>query len=646
MKIFAQTIFFFLILYHSGALCQRRQLKKAAINYEQYEFANAISMYESAASKGVTSLELFQKLGDCYYFNSNLKDAAKWYKKMINTGVSLPSEYYIRAVQSLKHLEKYEDAHQLMNILSSVDSKNPSAKRFLNNPLYLEKIARQSGRYTIANLTSNSVNQDFAPSFYKDQLVFSSSRVTDDLDAKKSTWANKPYLKIYGGYIETTGQILHPLEFAKELNLKFHKSTSSFTNAGTTIYFTTNNNKSTMSPWDSLELRRLKIVKADLNEQGAWGSLEELSFNNDSYSAAHPALNPDNNKLYFASDMPGGYGLSDIYVVDILEDKSLSEPRNMGPVINTEGRDTFPFISKDGKLYFASDGHLGLGGFDIFVTNLIDKEKKVFNVGKPINSTSDDITFIINDKTKKGYFSSNRSGGKGDDDVYMFEEITPLLSDCSGLITGTIRNQNSNKIVTDVNIEVKTKSGVAIYNGKTNNMGTFSLPIDCGNITYDFLINKEGFAPIRRKIKTTPKKTNLTLNISITNLTPLSEGINLIEFLDLEPIYFKPNKSDISKEAALELDRIVDYLKRNPLIEIEIRSHTDSKGSDRYNLKLSDRRAIASASYIMNKGIESERVKSKGYGETLLKNNCSNGISCSSEKHKKNRRSEFVVIKN
>ncbi|WP_344925869.1 OmpA family protein [Aquimarina addita] len=616
------------------------------MNYEQYEFAEAINLYESAASKGIASLELYKKLGDCYYFNSNLKDAAKWYEKMINTGDPLPSEYYIRAVQSLKHLEKYEEAHKLMNQLITFDSENPSAKRFLNNPLYLEKIARQSGRYIITNLTSNSTNQDFAPSFYNDQLVFSSSRVHNDASIETSTWANKPYLKMYGGFIENTGQILHPLEFAEELDLKFHESTSCFTNSGSTIYFTINNNQNTISPLDSLRLRRLKIVKADLNERGEWDYIEELSFNDDLYSTAHPTLSNDNKKLYFVSDMPGGYGKSDIYVVDILEDNNFSKPRNMGPEINTEGRDTFPFVSEDDMLYFASDGHLGLGGFDIFVTSLGTNNKKVYNLGEPINSTSDDITFIINDRTRKGYFSSNRPGGKGDDDIYMFEETTPILTDCKGSIKGTVRDEYSRDIISDATIQIKTKNGAVINTGTSDALGNFTIPVDCIDVDYNIFINKEGFAPVSKKIKTTSQDPSLVLSIYLINVTPPSKGIDLVKLLKLNSIYFKPNKFDISKQAIVELDRVVHYLKSNPLIEIEVRSHTDSKGSDHYNLILSQKRALASATYIMEKGIEPERVKSKGYGETLLKNKCANGVPCTKEQHRKNRRSEFIVIQN
>ncbi|WP_062062629.1 OmpA family protein [Aquimarina longa] len=645
MKKLTSIILFLFLISSSISIAQDGALKKANAYFENFAYIDAINAYEKITRNGNGTLEVYQNLADSYFFNSDFESAAKWYQEMINTNEEISFEHYFRAAQSFKYLKNYDLANSFMKKLLSTSTNDSRINRLMTNPDYLEDIKNQSGRYAIVNLEENSLFTDFAPSFYKNQLVFSSAREKGKVFDQKNKWTKQPYLELFNSYIKDNGSLSVPLKFSKKINTRLHESTSTFTKDHKTVYFTRNNFLNLKLKKDSIDVNRLKIFKATLNDKLKWDTIEELPFNNDHYSVAHPALSPDGKKLYFASDMPGGCGMSDLYVVSIQEDGSFGEPQNLGTEINTEGRDTFPFVSETGMLYFASDGHLGLGGLDIFVVKLEDEQKEVYNVGEPINSSADDVTFIIDDTTHKGYFSSNRPGGKGDDDIYSLVEITPLITKCDGSIKGTAIDEDSGSLLTNATIEIKDEEGKVLYTGKTDDNGAFFKKVDCNDKTYVITVTKEDFDPMVKKIIVTRKDPNPSKTLKLKNNAP-EKGVDLAKLLNLQPIYFASNKALILGKTAKELDKVITYMKEYPTIRIEIGSHTDSRGSDSYNMKLSTKRAITTANYIISKGIDNSRVKSRGYGETVLKNRCGNRVKCSKEEHAKNRRSEFIVIDN
>ncbi len=620
---------------------QERMLRKANNNYEKFAYMKAADMYLKIIEKGDENVEVYQKLGDCYYFNSDLKNASKWYKEMVNTKVEVRPEYFFRYAQTLKHEGDYKEANRIMRALESEGEGDSRVSRLIANPDYLDDIAQQSGRFDIASIEENSVYTDFAPSFYNDQLVYASARKDRAFMDKKNKWTQQPYLDLY----TKTEEGSETIQFSKKVSTRLHESTSTFTKDGSTMYFTRNNLINQKFGTDDLEVNRLKIFKATLNNNGKWTNIEELPFNNDYYSVAHPALSPDETKLYFASDMPGGYGLSDLYVVDILEDGSFGEPKNLGVNVNTEGRDTFPFMSQEEKLYFSSDGHLGLGGLDIFVKKL--NEIKVYNVGEPINSIADDVTFII-DEEGKGYFASNRPGGKGDDDIYSFVETTPIVEKCDGMIRGLVKDQETNELLSNVKIKVLNENEEVIYTIYSDFEGKFIIEnISCNRKNYELAFSTDGYKSKNTIAQLDKDNPDFYEEIQIEQLPKQVEiGADLAETLKLEPIYFNTNRYFIRKDAAAELDKVVTFLQDNPLVSIEIGSHTDSTAGDWYNLWLSNKRASATVDYIVKTGIKKSRVSGKGYGETKLKNECSNGVPCSKENHQLNRRSEFIVLNN
>ncbi|WP_108868922.1 OmpA family protein [Aquimarina aquimarini] len=636
---------------------QDKLLKKANENFEKFAYAEAIEQYKDFIFKGNGNVTVYQKLADAYYFNSDLKNSARWYKRMLakkkeveeenKETITINETVYFRAAQSIKYLKNYEEAHALIFNVEKSNIQDSRVRRLLENFDYIEDIKKQSGRYIIKNFSGNSAYVDFAPSVYKKQLVFSSSRGKGKYAEKDNKWTKQPYLDLFHVTISKndTLEFTFPVEFSKSISSRLHESTSSFTKDGKTIYFTRNNIHKSRFVKDSLGINRLRIFRATLNDKLKWGYIEDLSFNDDQYSVAHPTVSIDEQKLYFASDMPGGYGMSDIYMVDIYKDGSFGQPVNLGPNINTEGRDTFPFISKTGMLYFASDGHQGLGGLDIFAVDLSKKENKIYNVGEPINSSADDITFYIDEDTKKGFFASNRLGGRGEDDIYSFLETTPLITACNGSIYGVVIDKDRDKVVANAIVEIKNEEDEIISSGQTNEKGEFIQLVDCNTKTYMVKVQKDTYVATKKEVLVTREIPDVVDTLKIKSNLP-SKGVDLVKLLALKPIYFKSNKALILGKTATELDKVVAYMKKYPSIRIEIGSHTDSKGSDGYNLKLSQKRATATANYIISKAVDPSRVKSRGYGETLLMNECSNGVKCTDKQHQKNRRSEFIVIEN
>lgn len=646
---FRITKCYFLLGLVTGMIAQERKIKEANKNFENFAYVQAIEDYQQIVKGRNANAEIFHKLADAYYLTSDLSNAATWYQKSFERyyiqGDSIlnDSEIYFRAMQSYKSIGNYKAADSLMQYVLDKGSYDSRAYKTIQSPVYLEEIEKQSGRYTIEAFEHNSEFSDFAPSFKGNKMIFSSSRGKSKSKVIKNKWTAQSYLDLYE--VRIKGQLYNdPKPLPQNICSRLHESTSVFTEDEKRIYFTRNNILKSKATEDSLGVIRLKIYTSVYDMEEGWSDPEVLPFCSDEYSVAHPSLNKEGTKLYFASDMPGGQGQSDIYVVDILEGNTFSEPENLGAFVNTEGRDTFPFIEESGTLYFVSDGHLGLGGLDIFATRLNDplSGNKVYNVGKPINSPADDMTFIIKPDTQTGYFASNR---KGQDDIYQFIEKKPLVMDCNGGLEIKVVDGSSGEVLAEAQVTIKDEDQEIIYSGMTDSNGMVQLDVDCNEREYLISVEKEAFEKREGTMKL-KRQLPFGLRQFVLEKDAPDTGIDLAVLLDLEPIYFESNKALILGTTAEELDKVVWYLKEYPTVSIEIGSHTDSRGSDRYNLKLSDRRALATANYIISKGVDPSRVKGRGYGETVLKNRCGNGVRCSKEEHRQNRRSEFIVTEN
>lgn len=389
---------------------QDKNLEKANTNFENFAFIDARNAYLKVAEDGFLSEELLMRLGDSYYFTADYVNAAKWYGKLYDFSDQPKADYLYRYAQALKSSGQYKSSDKIMEQFNLTSGGDQRAELFVSERNYLQEIEAQSGRFKLKPVTFNSKLSDFAPAFYAGSLVFASNRLDGKTNASRiHEWNNQPFLDIYRLPSENSeDQVVD--KFGSKVNTKYHESTAVFTKNGQTMYFTRNNFTDKNYKEDSNGTNRLKLYRGKINEEGKW-IIDEIPFNSDEYSVAHPALSKDEKTLYFASDMPGGKGMSDLYKVS-LDGDGFGTPVSLGDEINTEFRETFPFVSSENKLYFASDGHPGLGGLDVFVTELDSNGTKgVFNLGRPVNSPKDDFTFIVNDNEGIGYFASNRDGG-------------------------------------------------------------------------------------------------------------------------------------------------------------------------------------------------------------------------------------------
>lgn len=638
-----------LLLSFNHAYSQSKTVEKANKLFERYAYENAIKEYLKAIDNKEKSVEIYANLADSYYQNADMENAVIWYKELMEFDLqSVKGEYYFKYSQALKAIGEYTRSDLWLEKLSNLNANDKRASSLKYEPNYLEKIEAQSNRYSIKTVGVNTEFSDFAAGF--DQMggvVFSSSRDVGVSSKLTHKWTGLPFLQLYTASISKDGNLVNAQKLAGEFNSKYNESSVAITNDGKTMYFTRNSFDNGYQK-DSKGIIRLKLYRATKKGK-SWTNIAELPFNSIEYSVAHPALSPDNSKLYFASDMPGTHGLSDIYVVDINKDGTFGTPVNLGDQINTEGRDTFPFVSQNGDFYFASDGHLGLGGLDIFVCTDIKNASKenIYNVGKPLNSEKDDFAFIINDESKVGYFTSNRKGGRGSDDIYKLVEIEPLKTSCETLIAGTVTNKQTGEIISGATVIVYNDKSQTIKELTSDNKGEFNFELECGEESFTVIGTKEKFKQGTDKFSIKEKEAEVKLSLELEPEATVAEiGTDLAKLLDLGPIYFDYDKSFIRADARVELEKVFAYMKEYPTVKIDVRSHTDSRGRDSYNLSLSDRRNKSTIKYLIERGINASRLTGRGYGETQLLNKCSNGVKCTDAEHQLNRRSEFIVIEN
>ena len=630
-----------------------QSLKVADRYFEEFSYMQAAKLYEEIVEqKGDTSQHILSRLGDAYYHNSLTEDAEKWYKKLLTTyGNEIDDAYRFKYAQVLRSNGNYEKSDSIFGVL--INEKEGA--EFLNTELKkasykLSYEETRDKRISVRNLMINTEFSDFGGYLINGEAYFSSAQKTFKKKEKIYKWNNQPFLNIF-----KTKEIIEPLEdsetdtilkldkyelFGAPVTSDYHESTPVFSKDGKTIYFTRNNAVGKRPRRNKGNISSLKIYKASM-VNGYWIAVTELPFNSDAYSVGHPALSPDGKTMYFVSNMPGGYGGSDIYKVSIDEDGEFGVPENLGATINTAGREMFPFVGEDNTLYFSTNGRIGQGLLDIYQSKIAEDGSfdEPQNLGIPFNSPKDDFAFFIDEEGKKGFFSSNRPGGKGDDDIYSFFIYTdPPV--CYQSVEGIITNAKTKESVADAHVKLLASSGAIVKEVLTNAEGKY---------TFDEVLCENNYTIQVSKFDHRSSKMALVLNDArdITNtksleLTPLIVGDQIV----INPIYFDYGKAEIREDAQYELENIVTVMNNHPNIVIKIESHSDSQGKDSYNKYLSDKRAKATRDFLLSRGIATSRVESAiGYGEERLLNKCRNGVKCSEEEHQMNRRSYFFIVK-
>ena len=617
----------------------------AAKDFERYNYVNAQKSYVKFAESGDESIEVVKSLADTYYFNSQYDKAAVWYNKLLtNYSDQISAEYYFKASLSLKSLGDYKGADYIMSEYIKRTDKIIIRNEFNSNQQYLDTIEKNSNIYSISRTSINSSKSDFGPSYYgSSQVVFASANKGSG--SEDYTWTGEPFLDLHIADIDVNGDLVNNTPFKGDINTKFHESSTTFTKDLKTMYFTRNNYFKGEENWDDENTVKLKLYRASMQEDDTWGNVKELPFNSDQYSVAHPSLSLDEKRIYFSSDMPGTFGKSDIWYVDIIDKENYGRPVNLGPNINTEERESFPYISSENVLYFSSNGLMGLGGLDIFMTALNSKgfPTSTTNLGEPVNSRYDDFGLIINPEINRGYLSSNRDGfdGSSSDEIYTFFEDICLVS-LSGVVTDIrtgvlIPGSKVQLIGEDLEVIAEQIVGEdARYNFKKD-------IIDCSILYRITAGNGKAYKPASKDLTTPSISQDIIVDLALDWATECAPN-DLGCILELKPLYFDFDKSFIRTDAAVELQKVLEAMNEYPEMIISFESHTDSRGNDIYNENLSERRAKSTRGWLLDRGISPDRLTAKGFGESQLLNQCANGVRCSEEEHQQNRRSFFRII--
>ncbi|KAF2340793.1 OmpA family protein [Flavobacterium tistrianum] len=627
-----------------SSYAQQSKINNADKKYDGYAYIDAIKTYEKVAAKGYKSEDMFKKLGNAYYFNSDFQNAAKWYGELFAMNTKVEPEYYFRYAQSLKSTGDLGKANKLLDEFNAISKNDSRGKLYKEDVNYLDQIKANSGRYQIEDAGINSKYSDYGSFVYNNKIYFASARDTGNFIKRKHKWTGEYFTNIYDADLDpATGSTSKVNKFKSAINTKFHEASPVFTKDGKTVYFTRNNYLDGKKGKDENKVTLIKLYKAELGKDNKWTNITELPFNSNNYSAAHPALSPDEKTLYFASDMPGSIGESDLYKVSINPNGGYGPPENLGNSINTEGKETFPYVTSENEIYFSSDGHPGLGGLDVFVGNIDNNGKvsNIQNVGADVNSPKDDFAYIIDPETRRGFFSSNKEGGHGSDDIYKFLETRRLR--CVQELYGAITDAETGAVLPGAKVTLYDDQMNLKNSAVADGSGLYSFDVECGK-TYYVRAEKPEYTTkeVSITIDKTSGKTNLPIALEKATCK-VTVGDDLGKCFGIKMIYFDLDKSNIRTEAALDLEKILAVLNDYPNMKLDIRSHTDSRASHQYNEALSDRRAKSTIQWLVKNGVSPKRLTGRGYGETELVNKCADGVPCTEEEHQANRRSEFII---
>jgi len=733
MKLSKLLIIILTLIWAGEIISQSRRLDKGENLFKVYSYAASIEKYEAIEPK---TTEINRRLAESYYNIGKLTKSENYWALVVAATTERTADDVYRYASVLAMNKKYKESEIWMREFNKLASNDRRGLLWANNSGFYENLQKDRGRFKIESLYINTDQEDFGTAFYKDKIVFASTRQPLESMKRKWNWNDLPFLDLYVAEKDTNLHFTSYHKFHNKINKKYHEGPASFNKASDFMVFTRNNYQGKSKEG----IIKLQMFTSEF-KKNKWQKPVPMPFNSNEYSVGHGSLTEDGRILYFASDMPGGLGGVDLYRIYRRPDGTWTKPENLGEKINTEGNEMFPFIHPEGILFFSSDGLLGLGGLDVFLAYVKDDSFTTpENIGVPVNGNYDDFAFILDSAQTGGYFSSNRLEGEGDDDLYLFrllkafkfgklirgtamEPDSTVLSDVKvnlyneelkviGSITttstgkyefpaerdklysldgkkpiyteghntadthtdeyiviadlflkkdpnfslyGLITDEITDEPLKNVKVVMKDKLNNRVEEFFTPESGEFFRILDDkklnDSIAYDFYLEKEGYLSKNFSYDTAlyhQGRYDIYKDLGI-QLTRIEIGIDLSEIIDLKPIYFDLNKSNIRPDAAVELDKVVKLMIENPNIVIELGSHTDCRGSADYNMKLSDRRAKASAEYIRKRIPNPDRIYGKGYGESKLINHCecegTVKVPCTEEEHQQNRRTEFRLIK-
>ncbi len=627
-----------LLLLPTILFSQGKKLQKADSLFNKQEYIDAIKIYKSCIDNGNQNPVILEKIANAYYNNASYIEANTWYTKLYDKSPKMKGEYHYRYAQTLKSVGLLDQSKAQLELYRNASPNEIRAK----NSLHSSNTESDFLFSNIKNLNFNTRSSDYGSVLKGDTLIFSSA-INHFSDNGKYKRTNQAFSSLFKTIRQKDGNYSKSKLFSKKVYSLFHESKPVFTNDGKTIYYT--QNQLVENSNHKLSNGGFKIYRSTFQD-GKWKNNKLVSFGeNSDINCAHPALSPDGKYIYFSSNMSGATGNSDLYRATINTDGTFGKAEHLGNEINTEGRETFPFITQNNILIFASDGRAGFGGLDVYYIDLNNSKQEVINMGSSINSPFDDFDLVLYSDKNIGFYTSNKPGGKGDDDIYSFDfTIRPKNKKLQLLELKGIVKDNLEEIIPNSKLVLLDENKIEISKTLSDSNGFFIFNNIIPNSEYSILVSKDNYIPSEEFIKVEEGNKEVVLKI-IKNEISLKQGDDLNKLLQIEKIYFDTGKYVLKSDAITELDKVVNFMMKYTDVSIEIGSHTDCRGKSENNLILSQKRAEATLNYIVKQGISPSRLKAKGYGETKPLNECVDGIKCSEDKYQTNRRSEFIITK-
>ncbi len=633
--------------------------RKANRYFELYKYSKAIPLYKKSVLQGnqEEQKEATFRLADCYRLTNDVKEARSWYARAISMYDAEPVHYFYLG-QALRSLGEYEEAETNFLKYAELQPGDPRGEIFARYCREIRELEPLDPSVEISNATSlNSKFYDFAPVYYKDGILIASDRSPGLPDDYVYEWTSYGYLDLYFSkptyYNDFWTSMSEPRRVSELLNQTWHDGPVSFSSDFKTIFLTRTTKSKVKRDEDNFRTSLLKIYIGEVSDNDRI-KFTPFPHNSKTYSVGHPTVSADGTKVIFSSDMPGGFGGTDLYISE-KSGEEWSSPRNLGPMVNSLGNEVFPFWYNDSTLYFASDGHMGYGGLDLFESQWDGQEWRIpENMREPLNSPFDDFGIVFRSEKMDGFFSSNRPGGLGADDIYAIRNYTkkPVQKEKprdepgsgewlarGGSVCGYVKEKGSLQPLEDASVFVMNSRTNQVIVLKTDREGFFSVAADSA-VLYVAKAMKPGYFDDCLHFRYTKPDPEQCTRLSRELLL---DKVEVNKIFVVENIYYDLDKWHIRADAIPALDNLVRLMKEYP-IAIELSSHTDSRASREYNDELSQKRAEAAVRYIILKGVNAVRLLAQGYGETRLVNRCADGVPCSEAEHQANRRTEFKIL--
>lgn len=668
MRLFTVLFALVLITAHNGITAQNNLIERADQYFQDFDFTRAIESYEKAIKKDSANAYAMHQIGQAYRLIGENQKANPWYELALKVNPTSKKDLYYYA-RTLLSVGKYDKALEYYQKYDQLYPGDPRAIEYVQNPDFYQKLTGQAEFIQVNPLPINSPNSDYGPARLYNKIIFTSSRDREIAIKHKSTWKNEPFLDLYTIEKNQNGLYSEPKLLGQPITTKWHEGSASFDRQTDRLYFTRTSLSENQLETDQQGVVNIEIYSAYLTPDNTWDQVVPFEFNNKEYSIAQPAISADGTQLYFVSDMPGGLGGADLYLSTLVDGK-WSEPVNLGPPVNTQSHEKNPYVDPNGNLYFASTGHLGLGGMDIYRAKPNPKGfEQPENLGFPINTRFDDFCFTFEDDSLQTFlFASNREGGKGEDDIYQgAPKIIPISIAAYVTTKESLKDMPVTLIVTDAKGRVIASD--TLVNSKAINLKAHSFDQPYAIAFYPLFDNEKlgGFENIDPK---TAKNNTLDLgeitlgeDLAVAAVDPgqvtdpndytitkgtNNEGIIILKNTQGKPIeksagpaYFGFDRYDLDQKAIQELQDVIDILNTLPEIKVTISGHADARGPKSYNLVLSQKRATAAMNYLLDHGVDLSRINVIGYGESKPVNGCIDGVNCPESQHAKNRRTEF-----